>query len=123
MVNGLVLYAPAELTAAVSKETSQGARMFVAQVWASWFELELPHNRVFLDSRIELFTPGLLEEYFVVSRGQDGWEEILDSWDVDVLALTFEQQSGLIDRIRGNPRWIPVYEDENGIALVRAASD
>jgi hypothetical protein len=119
VTDGLLAHAPDRYTALVQHSTRPGSRMFVPELWASWFEFAVPSNPVFADPRIELFPAEIWREYDVVSAGQQGWGSILDRWNVAVLVLSREQQSGLIARIRGNASWETIYEDGDGIMLVR----
>ena len=56
--------------------------MFNAQIWGSWFELVLPRNPVFVDSRIEVFPASVWGDYLAVSSGRQGWQRILQRWRV-----------------------------------------
>lgn len=121
--DGMLLNAPTGLSDAVRDGTRPGARLFVAQIWASWFELELPGRPVFVDPRIELFPADVWSDYDTVSTAAEDWEGVLDRWEIDALVLSRRQQSDLIDAIGGDPDWVTIHEDEDGIALVRAADD
>jgi hypothetical protein len=120
--DGVVSYAPVAHTSRLPEVAPPGARVFVAQIWASWLEVDLPDHPVFVDSRIELFPAALWQEYDLVSNGGDGWTEVLDRWEVDVLLLSRNQQEDLIEVIErdGAPGWTLVHEDGNGLLLVRA---
>jgi hypothetical protein len=118
--DGLLLNAPEALSRAVAERTPPGSRVFVAQIWASWFELRLPSHPVFVDPRIELFPVEVWSDYDAVSAAAEGWQEALDRWEVDVLVLSRRQQPALIAAIAEDPHWVPIAEDEDGIALVRA---
>jgi hypothetical protein len=119
-LGGRLLHAPERFSDAVRSQTPTGARLFVSQIWASWFELELPDRPVFIDARIELFPEGLWREYDAVSEADDGWEATLDRWGVDVLVLSEEQQGALIHEIAGDPAWVPISRSDEGVVLIRA---
>ncbi|HXF71900.1 MAG TPA: hypothetical protein VNO79_04725 [Actinomycetota bacterium] len=116
----LVSTAPGGITHALRAALEPGDRVFNAQIWGSWFELALPDNPVFVDSRIELFPEEIWDEYFAVSNGREGWQEILDRWGVQAVAADREQQDGLIPRIHRDPGWRLVYEGRDGLVFVRA---
>jgi hypothetical protein len=122
-LDGRLLHAPERFTAAVASVAIPGSRVFVAQIWASWFELELPNHPIFIDSRIELFPAEVWGDYDVVSEAGDGWEAILDRWDVAVLVLSHEQQAALIEEIARDPSWRLVYRNPDGVTLVRASPE
>jgi len=116
--DGLLLHAPVTLSEAVAAEVQPGSRIFVEQIWSSWFELVLPDYPVFVDSRIELFPAEVWSEYGVVLSAGEGWDDVLDRWDVDVLAVS-RQQSGLAAAIRDHAGWRPLHEDADGIVFIR----
>lgn len=119
--DGLLAHSPNRFSTRVADLAPPGTRLFVGQLWSSWFEFALPEDPIFVDSRIEFFPTRLWEEYDVVSAGRDGWQGILDRREVDVLVLSRVQQSGLVERLErdGDPAWRTVYEDANGLLLVR----
>jgi hypothetical protein len=120
VTNGLLAHSPEQFTSRIPDIADPGARMFVPELWASWFEFAVRRNPVFVDPRIEIFPVEVWREYDAVSRGDDSWDRILDRWNVDVLVLSREQQSGLISRIEGHVTWTKVYEDADGLLLVRS---
>lgn len=120
VTNGLLAHSPEQFTSRIPDIADPGARMFVPELWASWFEFAVRRNPVFVDPRIEIFPVEVWREYDAVSRGDDSWDRILDRWDVDILVLSREQQSGLISRIEGHATWTKVYDDADGLLLVRS---
>ena len=52
---GLLSYAPSDLAIALRRAIKPGDRVFVPQVWASWFEWAVPDASYFLDARFELY--------------------------------------------------------------------
>lgn len=111
--------APVELTARLAQVLSPGDRIFNVQRWGSWFELSLPDNPVFVDSRIELFPGPVWDDYFSASNGKDGWDDILDRWRVDAVAVNQDQQAPLIRLLDRDPRWRRVYSNDDGVIFVR----
>jgi hypothetical protein len=112
--------APLGVTAAVRRVAGPGARIFNAQIWGSWFELELPRNPAFVDSRIEVFPVSVWRDYQDVSLGREGWQGVLDRWQVDVVVANRKQQADLIPLIRRDPEWRLVHSDREGFVFVRA---
>ena len=123
--DAMLLDAPAELVDAVSVAATPGSRLFVAQSYASWFELEMPGNPVFVDPRIELFPDAIWDEYQTVSSAGPGWEAILDRWNVDILVLNREQQGTLIDELDTDDgtSWEPVHRNGDGVVFARISPD
>jgi hypothetical protein len=117
--SGLVTFAPRGITRTLEGLLAPGERSFHAQAWGSWFELALPENPTTVDARFEVMPPRRWREYEAVSHGRADWEEILEDWGVRVLALSREQQEELIPIVLRDPDWRLVYEDEEGLVLVR----
>ena len=82
--------APPGITAALADLTEPGDRIFNPQPWGSWFEFALPHTLVAIDSRIELFPAQVWDDYAKVAAGVEGWQAILDGWDVDYVVVEGE---------------------------------
>jgi len=120
VTDGLLAHSPQQFASRIPDIADPGARMFVPELWASWFEFSVRRYPVFVDPRIEIFPVEVWRAYDAISRGDDGWDRILDRWDVDILVLSREQQSGLISRIEDHPTWTEVFEDADGLLLVRS---
>jgi hypothetical protein len=116
----LITDAPPGLTAAAREHLAPGDRLFNGQRWGSWFEFAIPENRVFVDSRIELFPEEVWNDYSSVSSGQEGWQAILDRWDIELVVAAKDQQRDLILRIRRDPGWRLLYRDADGWVFGRA---
>jgi len=115
--------APPGITRALSTVLAAhpAARVFNAQRWGSWLELAVPGARLFADSRIELIPAAAWLDYLEASAGDPRWREILDAWQVDVVAVSATDQSGLATLIGGDAAWRSVYRDSDGLVAVRAA--
>ncbi len=111
--------APVALTNELGHVLSPGDRIFNVQRWGSWFELSLPDNPVFVDSRIELFPGHVWNDYLSVSNGKEGWDDILDRWGVRAVAANRDQQALLIRLLERDPRWRLVYSDDEGVIFLR----
>jgi hypothetical protein len=117
--DGILLHAPATLSGEVRDGVEPGARMFVDHDWSSWFELEVPRNPVFVDPRIELFPAEVWDDYLTVISASEGWEEILERWEVDVVVLSDERRT-LTSALEADAGWTPVYRDVHGSVFARA---
>jgi hypothetical protein len=111
--------APPGITTELKRVLSPGDRIFNAQIWGSWFELVLPRNKVFVDSRIEQYSDPVWNQYYSVSAGRQGWQSILDRWNVRAVVISPGQQEALIPIIRREPRWRLVYRDDDGLIFLR----
>jgi hypothetical protein len=117
----ILVEAPEGVVAAVTGASEAGDHVWVDQVWASWFEYRLPDRPVFVDSRIELYPEQTWATYLDVANGREGWQDVLDRYGVDVLALSPGQSQKLIERVDVDPGWRRIYRDEDGSVFVRAS--
>ena len=111
---------PVALTDQVAQRLHPGARLFVSQVWGSWFEFALPSMPVFVDSRIEVTPGSVWNQYFALSSAQEGWQQILDDYGVDGAVLKESQSASLIAHMQTDPGWTLAYHDEDGYLFVRS---
>lgn len=116
--DALLTRAPVGLTEAVAGAVPRGTNLYVWQPWGSWFEFALPDDRVFVDSRIELFSAAVWEEYNDVRLTRGAWSSILGRYDVGAIVVDAENVA-LLPRMRGQPGWTLVHEDEDGAVFVR----
>jgi hypothetical protein len=117
----LLEQAPEGVAVAVEAASRPGDHVWIDQVWGSWLEYRLPDRPVFVDSRIELYPRSVWNDYLDVANGRQGWQAILDRWDVDVLALYPGQSGELIERVALDPGWERTYHDDDGSVYVRSA--
>jgi hypothetical protein len=118
---GVVGTAPPGITAALRGLLGPGDRLFAPQPWGSWFEFALPATPVFIDSRIELFTPAVWDDYDTITDGRVDWQAKLEQWNVTVVVAVDRLGSlPLVDRLGADPRWRQIYADEDGHIFVRA---
>jgi hypothetical protein len=115
-----LLFAPEQLVMTAEKCVPAGTRIYTSQVYASWTELSAPQLPVMVDSRIELFPTDVWRDYFTVTNGQDGWQAVLDRWDVDVLLVHRGQSEGLESVIGRDPGWRQVIDTEAGKVYARS---
>jgi hypothetical protein len=118
--DGLLAHAPIAYSSRVGDLVRPGTRLFVAQIWASWFEYSLPRYPVMVDPRIELFIGEIWDDFDAISNAEPGWQDVVDRWGIEVLVLSEEQQSDLIPVVEADPGWRLVYEDADGALFVRA---
>ncbi len=115
----VLTYAPERLVAAARAAVPAGTSAFVSQLYASWSEFSAPALPVAVDARIEIFPEAVWDDYYLVSAGQEGWTDVLDRWDVDVLILEPNQASGLLEVLARHPEWRRVAQDADGSVYVR----
>jgi hypothetical protein len=115
----LLTEAPDDLVEAAALSSGSGGRVWVDQVWGSWFEYRLPDRLLFVDSRIELFPQAVWTDYLDVANGREGWQNVLDRWQVDVAVLSTRQSGELLERIAHDPGWQRTYTNDDGSVYVR----
>jgi hypothetical protein len=71
-------------------------------------------------TRVELFTPEVWADYLAISAGDGGWQAGLDRWGVTVLAISRDEQAGLLEALASDPGWEAAQTDDEGAVYVRA---
>ena len=112
---GLLTYAPAGLAAALRGDAADGTRVFVPQVWGSWFEWAVPEAAYFADARFELFGDDVWADLDVIGGGGTPAALVLDRRRVEIVVLP----AGWTGPGDG---WSPVYADADGQILVRTGA-
>ena len=79
--------------------------------FGSYFILKLP-NKIFMDSRNIIFPDDAYKNYALVMRGEDGWEKVLDKYEIKLVAMSLKR-----NRIRASlassPHWEIIYADKD----------
>ncbi len=115
----MLTYAPERLVASLRKEVPAGSAVFASQLHASWAELSAPDYLYAIDSRIELFSIEIWDEYTTVSGGREDWLAVLEADDVRALLLEPEQAKDLIAVLQIHPEWRMVEATDDGSLYVR----
>jgi hypothetical protein len=78
---------------------------------------------VFMDGRIDIYPDEVWNQYAVVSRGQTGWQGILDLYKVDFLLLdaNYHAESGLLAEAERSKEWQEAYRAGQAIVFVKRA--
>jgi hypothetical protein len=64
-------------------------------IWAAQ-----PTYKVFVDSRIELYTPEIWQDYLSISNALGDWEQTLGEYEVNSLMLSPSEQALLVEKVR-----------------------
>ncbi|MCI0393940.1 MAG: hypothetical protein L0332_09975 [Chloroflexi bacterium] len=92
--------------------------LFNSYNWGGYVIWALPQYPVYVDGRTDLYGDDFLrDDYLAVILGQDGWQETLDEYGVNLLLI--EPETPLARLAAGEPGWRPVYEDEMAVVIVR----
>lgn len=111
--------APEHLVEATAQAIPVGGHVFVTEAWGSWFEFALPDRPVFVDPRIEIFPDDVWNDYDEVMSGREGWQGILNRWNVDAVVLRAGDAT-LRSLIAKDAGWRLAYDDNLGSLFVRA---
>ncbi len=112
---GVLVDAPAGITAALRGLARPGDRLMNPQPWGSWFEFSVPDVTVSIDSRIELFPEVVWQGHERILRGRDGWAAQLEAWGVTLVVVTSLDADA--DARLTAAGWRTLYQDEAGSIL------
>lgn len=109
-------WTPHEAGEYLAEHPSRG-RVFNPQWWGDWLVREAPDQRYFMTTNaVHLAPRRVWLDYLRVARGGQGWEEVLDRYEVSTVVIQEEVQRQLVERIRKDTDWRLVHDD--GLALV-----
>jgi hypothetical protein len=118
-VQPLLAEAPAGVTAALRAHLEPGDRLLVPQAWGSWAEFAFPDNPVAVDSRIEVIPATVWRDYLTVAHASEGWDEVLDRWNVDVVVARRGFEPRLVTAMAADPAWREAYRDDESVVFLR----
>ncbi len=67
-------------------------------------------TRVFIDDRVDMYPPSLVQDYHVLLDGEAGWDEVLRRHRADV--VLWDQAEPLAQLLVASPDWEVVHRDE-----------
>ncbi len=82
-------------------------------IWALY-----PDYRSFVDGRTDLFDDAILLDYLRAWRGDDGWDEVLDTWGIETVLI--EPQAPLVQELE-RAGWMLIYSDDQAVVFRRPA--
>ena len=108
--------APIEAVAFLQSERPAGP-LFNSYNWGGYLIWALPQYPVFVDGRTDLYDDAFLRDYLSVVWAQDGWEETLDDYEINLVLI--EPQSMLARLLAERPGWKQAYQGSMATVLVR----
>lgn len=75
-------------------------------IWAAY-----PQYQVFVDTRIELFSEKIWEDYLNISNAKGDWEARLSEYGVKIMMLSPMEQPALIKAVEKSNLWQLIYQD------------
>jgi len=78
--------------------------------------------RLFVDGRYEAYAPAVFADYARLSRGEPGWERLLDEYGVGYLLLSRSGQAGLVAAVDSAAGWRLTFADGDVVVYRRDGS-
>ena len=75
-----------------------------------------PSVKVFLDDRYDLFPESVVEDFTLLSNGEIGWNDVLNSYQTS--AVIWPSNEALSQLLAESPRWRVVYSDQEFLIAV-----
>ena len=95
-------------------------QMFNTFEWGDYLLWDGPPKlKVFVASHVQLVPREVWTDYITISDVSSGWEEMLDRYGVNLIALGAATDGNLIGRLRENENWKLSYSDNVGTVFVR----
>jgi hypothetical protein len=92
--------------------------MFNEYTWGGYLEYRLyPNQRVFIDGDNDFFGEALVREYLDVINARDGWESVLEKYNVQWVIVP--PQRALAGELARSEHWREVYRDESAVVWVK----
>lgn len=71
-----------------------------------------PNYKVFVDPRIELYSPDIWRDYIALINTLPGWEQILGRYDINTVIVDPGKQASLVNTLNNSPEWGVIFEDQ-----------
>ena len=95
-----------------------GSRLLLDDGDAAYAELAYPdEQRVFMDDRYDMFPIGVIDDFMVVAGGHEGWDRVLDRYDVQT--IVWDRSRPLVQLLEQSGDWTEIHRDKTWIAYVR----
>jgi hypothetical protein len=98
------------------KAERPAGRLFNCYNWGGYLQWALPEYALFVDGRADLFQDEIIGQWFQVALVQDGWQEVLDRWDIHVVLIERTWPVAEALKLAG---WKLVYQDDFAMIYVR----
>jgi len=114
---------PLRLTQYLNLHQPKG-HIFNPQWWGDWIAYKTNSTvKPFVTTNTAHLLPHQVwKDYLRVSRGEQGWEKILDKYRIDTIVVHKARQVRLHEQIRRHTQWKILYEDRLALVVSRKAS-
>lgn len=102
------------------REHPPDGQIWNPQWWGDWLVWDGPPGlRPFMTTNsIHAVPPQVWSDYEVIARGEPGWPNLLDKYNVKTVVIDKKDQARIAEQFRGAPTWKVVYEDDQGVVFV-----
>jgi len=100
--------------AAWMNEVGLSGNLFNDYNWGGYLIYALPGSKVFVDGRTDLYGDAILDDYLAIMRADDGWEALVEGYQVDFLLINPETNLARFAEIAG---WQALYNDSTAVLL------
>lgn len=104
---------PQQAVAYLQVEQPEG-RLFNAYNWGGYLVWQLPQYPVFVDGRTDLYGDEILGQWFQIVRGEPGWRDLLDDWQVSLVLIEPETP---LARELAHEGWLQLQKDDTSVLL------
>ncbi len=91
-------------------------RMLNSYNWGGYLLWNLRQYPVFVDGRTDLYGDEIIRQWHLVVRGGEGWQEVLDRWDINLILI--EKSWPVVDLLE-REGWQLLFEDELSVVYGR----
>lgn len=99
------------------QEQSPPGKIFNSYNWGGYLLWALPEYPVFVDGRTDLYNDELIDEWVLVMRAGDGWQDVLDQYGVNLILI---EAGSTLDRVLEREQgWERVYQDDLSVVYIR----
>jgi hypothetical protein len=71
--------------------------------------LDGPQGAVFIDDRVDMFSPAVLRDFFLLDRGRVAWEQVLDYYKIET--VVWSRESPLSAHLASSWQWRTEFSD------------
>lgn len=106
------------------ERTKPRGRVFSTLGFSSYVIYRLwPERQVYVDGRLDVFPPELLEGYARMMATGEGWDEAVARWGIELALVDYPDPAlggrGLQGRLRRDPAWACVFFSDNALVYAR----
>jgi len=98
------------------RDNRPAGRLFNMYNWGGYLLWELPAYPVFVDGRTDLYDDALINEWLKTIRGENGWQENLDRWQINTVLV--DPGAALVEELE-HAGWKQLFKDPVAVIYTR----